>query len=150
MKTARTETYDHAISALLSRRGEMLEEMASLRDQKARVANGLDALDRTLELLGYAGEVQLTASAPRTVLFYRGELRQYLLTQLREHGTRTAREMAQSLARQEGKQVADRRMLIDMVKRISKAMRQMADAGMVARTPDRISGAYVWRLATTA
>lgn len=147
MKPARTETYDHAISALLSRRSEVLEELASLRDQQARVANGLDALDRTLELLGYAGEVQLTESLPRTVLFYRGELRQYLLAQIREHGTRTAREMAQSLARQEGKQVADRRMLIDMVKRISKALRQMADAGMVARTADRISGAYVWRLA---
>lgn len=147
MKKANTETYRHAISALLTRRGEMLEELAVIREQQARIANDLDALDRTLETLGYQGDVQLTARVPRVVLFYRGELRQYLIGQLRDHGPRTSRQMAEALAREEGKEIADRRMLTDIVKRMGKALRLMADAGIVARTADKISGEYVWRLA---
>lgn len=147
MKPARTETYQHAISALLTRRGEMLEELAVIRERQAALANDIDALDRTLETLGYAGDVQLTARVPRVVLFYRGELRQYLVGQLREHGPRTSRQMAEALAREEGKDAFDRRMLTDIVKRMGKALRLMADAGIVSRTPDKISGEYVWRLA---
>lgn len=147
MKAARTETFQHAISALLLRRGEMLEELAVIRERQAGLANDIDALDRTLETLGYDGDVQLTARVPRVVLFYRGELRQYLIAQLKEHGPRTSRQMAESLAREEGKEVLDRRMLGDIVKRMGKALRIMADAGIVARTADKISGEYVWRLA---
>lgn len=55
--------------------------------------------------------------------------------------------MAEALAREEGKEVLDRRMLTDIVKRMGKALRLMADAGIVQRTPDKISGEYVWRLA---
>jgi hypothetical protein len=146
MKAARTETFQHAISALLFRRGEMLEELAVIRERQAGLANDIDALDRTLETLGYDGDVQLTARVPRVVLFYRGELRQYLIAQLKEHGPRTSRQMAQSLAREEGKEALDRRMLSDIVKRMGKALRIMADAGIVHRTADKISGEYVWRL----
>lgn len=142
-----TETYQHAISALLFRRGEMLEELAIIREQQARIANDLDALDRTLETLGYQGDVQLTARVPRVVLFYRGELRQYLIAQLRDHGPRTSRQMAEALAKEEGKEIADRRMLTDIVKRIGKALRLMADSGLVTKTRDKLAGEYVWRLA---
>lgn len=142
-----TETYQHAISALLFRRGEMLEELAVIREQQARIANDLDALDRTLETLGYQGDIQLTARVPRVVLFYRGELRQYLIAQLRDHGPRTSRQMAEALAKEEGKEIADRRMLTDIVKRMGKALRLMADAGLVTKTRDKVAGEYVWQLA---
>jgi hypothetical protein len=125
----------------------MLEELAVIRERQAALANDIDALDRTLETLGYSGDVQLTARVPRIVLFYRGELRQYLVSQLKEHGPLTSRQMADSLARAEGKDTFDRRMLTDIVKRMGKALRMMADAGIVTRTPDKISGDYIWRLA---
>lgn len=147
MKKANTETYQHAISALMTRRVEMLEELAIIREQQARIANDLDALDRTLETLGYQGEVQLTARVPRVVLFYRGELRQYLIAQLKEHGPLTSRQMAEALAKEEGKEIADRRMLTDIVKRMGKALRLMADSGLVTKTRDKVAGEYVWRLA---
>lgn len=147
MRPARTETFQHAISALLFRRGEMMEELAVLRERQAALANDVDCLDRTLETLGYAGDVQLTARVPRVVLFYRGELRQYLIAQLKEHGPLTSRQMAETLARQEGKDSFDRRMLSDIVKRMGKALRLMSDAGVIARTPDKISGEYIWSLA---
>jgi hypothetical protein len=146
MKAARTETFAHAISALLTRRGEMLEELAVMRERQACLANDIDALDRTLETLGYDGDVPLTSRVPRVVLFYRGELRQYLIAQLKEHGPRTSRQMAESLAREEGKEVLDRRMLSDIVKRMGKALRLLSDAGLVSRTADKISGEYVWGL----
>ncbi|MBD3818757.1 MAG: hypothetical protein IE912_07625 [Brevundimonas diminuta] len=145
IRPARTDTFNHAISGLLAKRGEMLEELAIIREQQARIANDLDALDRTLETLGYSGDVQLTARVPRIVLFYRGELRQYLVKQLRD-GPRSSRQMAEALATDEGKDAFDRRMLNDIVKRMGKALRIMADAGIVARTADKISGEYIWRL----
>jgi len=37
-------------------------------------------------------------------------------------------------------------MLTDFVKRMGKALRLMADTEIVARTPDKNSGEYVWRL----
>lgn len=38
-----------------------------MRERQAQVANDLDVLDRTLETLGYSGDVTLTARVPRVV-----------------------------------------------------------------------------------
>lgn len=51
MKKALTETYEHAISALLSRRGEMLEERARARSNLATVSDNIDAVDRVKNIL---------------------------------------------------------------------------------------------------
>lgn len=58
------------------------------------------------------------------VLFYRGELRQFLAGQLRE-GARKSRQMAVALVQTKGKDARDRRMMNDVVRRIGKALRQM-------------------------
>lgn len=146
MPKARTETYSHAISALISKREEMLEELAVMREREGALANDLDALDRTLERLGYDGPVKLTPRVPRVVLFYRGELRQFLLGSLREHGPSTSRQLAERLISVEGKDARDRRMMCDVVRRIGKALRQMQDAKMVSRTAAKVRGEFVWRL----
>jgi hypothetical protein len=143
----KTQTYQHTISGLLQKRAEMLEESAALRERLAELSNDVEALDRVLERLGYAGDVKLTPRVPRIVLFYRGELRQFLTTQLREHGPMTSRAMAENLIKIEGKDGRDRRMMNDVVKRIGKALRQMQENKLVARTPQKIKGEYVWRLA---
>lgn len=49
MTRCTTKTFQHAISALLFRRGEMMEELAVLRERQAALANGADDPDRTLE-----------------------------------------------------------------------------------------------------
>jgi hypothetical protein len=41
-------------------------------------------------------------------------------------------------------------MLSDIVKHIGKVLRIVADAGIVQRAPDKISGEYVWRLGQIA
>jgi hypothetical protein len=51
--------------------------------------------------------------------------------------------MAEALIKTEGKDARDHRMMNDVVKRIGKALRQMQDAKMVTRTPQKIKGEFV-------
>jgi hypothetical protein len=147
MRKARTDTYQHTISGLLSKREEMLEELAVLREREGVLANDLEALDRVLENLGYDGPVKLTPRVPRVVLFYRGELRAFLLSSLREHGPSTSRQLAERLVSLENKDARDRRMMADVVRRIGKALRQMQDAKLVTGSKAQSMGEYLWRLA---
>ena len=142
-----TETYEHAIGGLLQKRAEMMEEIATTRERVAILSNDIEAIDRVLERLGYAGDIKLTPRMPRVVLFYRGELRQFLLNQLREHGSMTSRSLADKLVQIERKDTRDRRMMADVVRRIGKALRQMQDAGMVTGERTKSMGEYLWRIA---
>ena len=142
----KTETYQHAIGGLLQKRAEMMEEIAVTRERLAVLSNDIESLDRVLETLGYQGDVKLTPRVPRVVLFYRGEMRQFLMGQLREHGPQTSRALAERLVKLEGKDARDRRMMNDIVKRMGKALRQMQDAKIVTRTPQKVKGEFVWRL----
>ncbi|PZO54512.1 MAG: hypothetical protein DCF16_04850 [Alphaproteobacteria bacterium] len=147
MAKARTETYAHTIAGLIGRREELLEELAQLREREGVLANDLDALDRVLESLGYDGPVKLTPRVPRVVLFYRGELRQFLKASLQEHGPSTSRQLAERLVSIEGKDGRDRRMMNDVVRRIGKAMRQMENSKLVSGTRTKSMGEYLWRIA---
>lgn len=142
-----TDTYEHTIGGLLQKRAEMTEEIAVMRERLAVLCNDVESIDRVLERLGYEGDVQLTPRVPRVVLFYRGELRQFLLRQLREKGTMTSRQLAECLIQIEGKDGRDRRMMADVVRRIGKALRQMQDAKLVAGTKTKSMGEYSWRIA---
>ena len=142
----KTETYQHTIGGLLQKRSEMMEEIAVARERLGILANDVEALDRVLERLGYSGDIQLTPRVPRIVLFYRGELRQFLLRHLREHGAMTSRQLAESLIQIEGKDARDRRMLTDVARRIGRALRQMQDAKLVVGTRTKSMGEYSWRL----
>lgn len=145
MKAARTETFAHTISGLLLKRQEMMEEVSQLRERMAVLSNDVEALDRVLETLGYSDGPPASPRAARIVLFYRNELRSYCLEHLRERGPRTSRQIGVSIIQTEGKDARDRRMLTDIVRRVSKAMRQLRQAGAVAS--EVVRGEYVWRLA---
>lgn len=144
-KRSRPTDNSHAISALMTKRMDLMVEMSVLREQLATISNDIEALDRVLESLGYNGDVKLTPRVPRIVLFYRGELRQFLANTLKEDGPQTSRQMAERLVQMESKDPRDRRMMNDIVKRMGKALRQMVDHGIVARTPQKIRGEFIWR-----
>ena len=146
MTKVRTETYAHTISGLLGKRTEMMEETATLRERLAVLTNDIESLDRVLETLGYDGDVKLTPRVPRIVLFYRGELRQFLSGQLRENGPMTSRQLAENLIKIEGKDARDRRMMADVVRRLGKALRLMQSAGIVQGTRTKSMGEYLWRI----
>jgi hypothetical protein len=141
-----TTTYEHTIGGLLQKRHEMMEEVAAIRERLAILSNDIESLDRVLETLGYSGDVKLTPRVPRVVLFYRGELRQFLIGYLREHGPATSRQMAEALITSEGKDARDRRMMADVVRRIGKALRQAQGLKMVVRSPKKQGADFVWSL----
>lgn len=143
-----SEGYANAISGLLRKRAEMLAQMADIREQIAVLSNDLESIERILETLGYDGDLPTKATrVPRVVLFYRGELRQFLRQSLKEHGPSTSRELATRLVAIEGKDGRDRRMMNDIVKRMGKALRQMQESGIISRSAAKVRGEFIWRLA---
>lgn len=139
--------YEHTISGLERKRGEMLLELADLREQIAVKSNDIEAIERIMETIGYEGDLPTVATRlPRVVLFYRGELRQFLRKSLEEHGPSTSRQLAERLIELDGKDNRDRRMMNDVVKRIGKALRQMMESKIITRGSAKVKGEYWWEL----
>jgi hypothetical protein len=145
MRTS-TETYEHTINGLLQKRREILEEMATTRERLGLLTNDIEAIDRVLDRLGYVGELAAKPLTPRFILFYRGQLRQWLLTQLRENGPATSRKLAERLMQIQQKDSSDRRLMEDIVSRIGKALRHMQTSRIVVGTQSTKRGENVWRL----
>ena len=138
--------YQNTIAGLLRKRGEMLAEIKDCRDRLACLSNDLEGLERVLETLGYDGELPTQSTrAARIVLFYRNELRAFLKSELVKAGKPiTSRELAATLIDLEGRDARDHRLRNDIVRRVSKALRQMRDGGLVAS--EKLKGELLWRL----
>ncbi|WP_375261735.1 hypothetical protein [Palleronia sp.] len=75
-------------------------EMLALRERQGELHNDLEALDRTLDTLGYEGDLE--ARQPRQyrlVIFARNGLRQFLLRELRKGEPLSSRNLADDLPR---------------------------------------------------
>ena len=134
------------INGLLVKRAELQSLNADLRERMAIVANDIEAVERVLDSLGYQGQLKGdTPRAARIVLFYRNELREYLLAEMRkaEHPL-TARELACLLCKSEGKDWQDRRLITDVVRRVGCTLRKMRAARMVEC--ERADAGNVWRV----
>ncbi len=133
------------VNGLLAKREELQRENAELRERMAILANDLDALDRVLASCGYRGElIGSTPRQARIVLFYRNELREYLLAELRKAAKPlSSRELACLVCQCEGKDPADRRLVADVTRRVGCALRKMRAQGSV--TGERnAAGSAVW------
>lgn len=146
MRTS-TETYEHAINGLLQKRRELMEEMAVTRERLGVLANDIEAIDRVLERLGYNGTLEMNPHVPRFVMFYRGQLRQWLLTQLRESGPATSRQLAKRLVAIQQKDDSDKRLMQDITSRVGKALRHMQNVRLVIATQSTKRGENTWKLA---
>ena len=83
----------------------------------------------------------------RVVFFARNELRRFLINELREaKAPVSARDMAEKIIGLEGKDVRDRRLRNDMVKRVGKSFKLLRQQG-IAESKGR-HGQLVWRLPT--
>lgn len=126
MRYSRTDTFEHTINGLLTKRADLLGEAESLRDRIAAIKNDLDALDRTLNTLGYEGD--LDAMMPRQkrhVVFGKGELFRSCMDVLRDaDGPMTSRQIAQEIVALSGQDARDRKYINDLVKRVGKCLRQ--------------------------
>ena len=143
-----TETHQHTIAGLLHRRREIIEKITAMRDQIGVMANDVEAIDRVLEELGYSGMLEAVPSLPRRVIFYRGELRQWLLAQLREHGPATSRTLAERLAQVQRKDLRDKKLINDLTNRIGKRMNDMQAARLVVGERGNRRSENLWKLIT--
>jgi hypothetical protein len=147
IRPARTETYEHTISGLLSKRREMLTEAERLRDRLAEIRNDLQALDRTLETFGFKGDLEgMMPRQKRQVIFGRGELVRAILDELRgaERPLRS-REIAQALIAVQGNDPRDQRYIADLTRRVGKALRPLRQEDRVVASKDR-AGNACWSL----
>jgi hypothetical protein len=136
----------HTIGGLLKKRGELLDELQALRERAAVLQNDMASLDRVLEIFGYEGDLQSTTPrSNRVVLFYRNELRHYLLGELaKSNAPLSSRELAERIVTIEGKDRFDKRLMCDIVKRVGKALKLLRERGSVRGGKDHATGRYVW------
>jgi hypothetical protein len=136
IRLARTDTYEHTITGLLKNRADLFNEAERIRDRMAEIKNDIGALDRVLNTLGYTGD--LDAEMPRQkrqVLFGRGELTRAILDELRDAPRPLgSREIAQAIVALNGQDARERRLLTDVTRRVSKALRILQQEGLVRRT----------------
>ena len=151
MKPARTETYEHTVSGLLSKRAELFNEAVRLRERIAEIKNDIDAMDRVLGTLGYTGD--LDREMPRQkrhVVFGKGELTRSILDELRNAtGPMGSREIAQAIVAVSGQDARDRKFITDVTRRASKALRILKEAGDVRSSVDA-KGNIMWTLRALA
>lgn len=143
---------EHTINGLLRKRADMLDELSGLRERMAVVSNDVASLDRVLEAFGYDGPIDTpTPRGNRIVLFYRNELRHFLLSELgKATGPLCSRELAERIVKAENKDAYDKRLMCDIVKRVGKALKLLRERGSVRGGKDRTTGRYVWRLTNGA
>ena len=147
MRYHKSQTYEHTISGILTKRAELLGEAESIRDRLAAIKNDLDALDRVLvNTFDYKGD--LDAQMPRQkrhVVFGRGELtRQVLAILRRSDKPMTSRQIAQEIVSDSGLDARDRKYVTDLTKRVGKACRQYPE-GTIKKAADGL-GNVVWRV----
>jgi hypothetical protein len=147
IRPARTETFEHTMSGLLTKRADLLGEAVTLRDRIAEIRNDVAAIDRVLGTLGYKGD--LDAAMPRQkreVIFGKGELTRAVLNELRETGeAMTSRQIAQAIVSLRGDDARDRKYMAQVTNRISKALRVQRLNGVVASAVDA-NGNALWRV----
>lgn len=137
----------NTISGLLKHRDDLMGDIVALRERAAELHNDLEALDRVLLSLGYDGPLEgRQIRQSRLVIFHRNELRQFLLRELRKGEPLSSRDLAERICSEEGKDIRDVRMVLDVTKRVSKAMRLLQDQRAVRGEKDKFRR-YVWRLA---
>lgn len=147
IKLSRTDTFEHTISGLLTKRADLFNEAIRIRDRLAEIKNDIGALDRVLGTLGYTGD--LDAEMPRQkreVLFGRGELTRAILDELRDApGPMGSRDIARSVVAVGGQDARDRKLITDVTRRASKALRILKQGGEVRSAVDS-KGNLIWSL----
>jgi hypothetical protein len=146
IRKARTATYEHTITGLLTKRADLFNEAEKIRDRQAAIRNDISAIDRVLHTLGYTGN--LDAEMPRqkhNTLFGPGELTRACFDQLRDATEPlTSRDLARGILAVNEQDPRDRRLLTEVVRRVSKAMRIAKQRGLVVSSQDQ-AGNMMWR-----
>ena len=140
--------YDLTIHGLLRKRTDLMASLESYRDKVSSTANDIRAVDRVLVSLGYDGELDLDQPRKRVMSYVRHEVRRYILEELRKSDRPlSTRELAVRLATAEGKDAGDRKLMLDMSRRISKSILILRDKQVVRQSKGKGSREYSYELA---
>lgn len=142
---SRASDFSHTINGLLQKRADLFNEAERIRDRLAEIKNDIGAIDRTLNVLGYTGD--LDAAMPRQkreVIFGKGELSRAIYGELRNaEGPLSTRDIAREIVTMRGEDARDRKYLSELRGRVGKALRHMRDAGEVRSVTDP-KGNVLW------
>ena len=146
---SRTDAHQHTINGLLTKRADLYNEAERLRDRTAEIRNDIEAIARVLGALDFKGD--LNALMPRqkhNVIFGKGELTGALIRELRAaERPLGSRELAASIISLRGEDSRDRRMLTEITRRASKALRILREKGEVRSIEDeRGNMRWEWRI----
>lgn len=146
MRRHRSDTYEHTINGLLTKRADLYQEASEARARLAEIRNDIEALDRTLRALGFKGDLDARMPrAKREVIFGRGELTRAILGELRDaDGPLGSREIAQGIVELQGYDAKDRQYVTDLTRRVSKALRILKHEGVVKSVPSKRGGNLMW------
>ena len=144
-RRSRTETFEHTITGLLTKRADLYNEAERIRDRTAEIRNDISAIDRVLQSLGYTGD--LNAEMPRQKherLFGQGELTRAILDVLRDATEPMgSRDIAREVIAVNEQDTRDRRLLTEVTRRVSKALRVQKTRGRIHGVTNDQSN-YVW------
>lgn len=140
--------YQNTISGLIQKRSEVIAEIHAMRERMGVLANDLQCIDRVLQALGHSGHLGDVPDSGTTkmVLFHKSELQQHLLRLMRNEGRPlSSRDLAVLIATADGRDRYDRRLLLDVIKRVGKAMATLRKRGLVLGSRSN-AGVFEWRL----
>ena len=138
IRPARTETYEHTVSGLLTKRAEVLREADVAAYRVAELRNDLAAIDRTLALLGYRGDADAVMPRhQRKRAFGRGVLTRRAFDALRKaDGPLSGREVAVAIIEAEGADADDQAFVRETTDSVGRMLRKLRDQGRVRAIKD--------------
>lgn len=130
---SRITDYSETQNGLLKTRAALFQEAERITERLAEIKNDVKALDKTLRLVGYEGELDaIMPRQKRNVMFGQGELLGALMLELRHaEGPMRSRELAQNILAASGDDIRDRRAVSDLTRRVSKCLRKHRESGAV-------------------
>lgn len=130
---SRITDYRETHSGLLKTRADLFNEAERITERLAEIKNDVKALDKTLRLVGYDGDLdKIMPRQKRNVMFGQGELLGALMLELRHaEGPLRSRELAQNILATSGDDIRDRRAVSDLTRRVSKCLRKQRESGAV-------------------
>ena len=129
----RITDYTETQNGLLKTRSDLFNEAERITDRLAEIKNDIKALDKTLRLIGYEGDLDaIMPRQKRNVIFGQGELLGALMLELRHaQGPMRSRELAQNVLATSGDDIRDKRAVSDLTRRVSKCLRVQREKGVV-------------------
>ena len=138
---SRITDYTETKNGLLKTRSDMFNEAERITERLAEIKNDIKALDKTLRLIGYKGDLDaIMPRQKRNVIFGQGELLGALMLELRHaQGPMRSRELAQNVLATSGDDIRDKRAVSDLTRRVSKCLRVQREKGVVIGQKDESS-----------